>query len=84
MRKDFVLTRVVSRDIITDIFQGLRNMFGMRLRGYEVRIKETTEKMLEEMRLKYHVKWYRISINPLTNGSIMINIYGVHEVDDDE
>jgi len=76
MKKDFIITRVVSRDVLTDMFQGLRNFFGMRLRGYEKRIKDTTESMLEEMRLRYVVKWYRISINPLTSGSIMISIYG--------
>ena len=79
MKKDFVLTRVVSRDVLTDMFQGLRNFFGLRLRGYEKRIKETTEEILEEMRLKYIVEWYRISINPLVKGSIMITIYGYGE-----
>lgn len=78
-KKDFTLTRVVSRDLLTDAFQGLRNMFGMRLRGYEKRIRETLEAMLEEMRLTYKVEWYHISINPLTSGSVMVTIYGEGE-----
>lgn len=75
--KDFILTRVVTRDLLTDSFQGFRNLFGLRLRGYEKRIKETVTKMQDEMRLRYDVQWYRISINPLTSGAIMINVYGV-------
>ena len=78
--KDFVLTRVVTRDIIRDSFAGLRNLFGLRLRTYETMINKNTEALLEEMRLKYNdIKWYRISINPLTNGSAMITVYGVGE-----
>lgn len=76
---DFSITRVVSRDVLTDMFQGLRNFFGMRLRGYEKRINDTMLAIQEEMRLKYNPKWYRKSINPLVSGSIMITIYGEGE-----
>ena len=75
--KDFVLTRVVTRDIIRDSFAGIRNLFGLRLRTYETMIKKHTEELLEEMRLRYpKIKWYRISVNPLQAGSAMIVIYG--------
>ena len=72
----FAITRVVTRDIITDAFQGIRNFFGLRLRGYESVITKHTNELLVEANLKYHVKWFRLSINPLTNGSCMITIYG--------
>ncbi len=74
--KDFALTRVVTRDIVTDAFQSIRNLFGMRLRGYEERIQKTIDLLLEEMRLKYKVSWYRLEVNPLTKGSIVIVLYG--------
>jgi len=77
--KDFVMTRVVTRDVFRDWFEGLRNLFGLRLRTYEKIIKTSTEEMLKEMRLRYHVVWYRVNVNPLTNGSAMIVIYGVHK-----
>lgn len=76
MNKDFIITRVVTRDIIRDAFNGIRNTFGLRLRNFEFVIQKSTTEMLEEMRLRYKVKWYRISINPLINGSCMINVYG--------
>lgn len=76
MVKDFIITRVVTRDVIRDSFNSIRNMFGLRLRNFETTIQKHTNEMLTEMRLKYEVKWYRISINPLVNGSVMINVYG--------
>ena len=79
--EDFVLTRVVTRDILRDWFASLRNFFGLRLRTYESMIQKHTNELLYEMRLKYkYIKWYRISINPLTNGSAMITVYGVSNV----
>ena len=81
MEKDFIITRVITKDIVRDSFNGIRNMFGLRLRNFESAIQRHTNEMLEEMRLKYIVKWYRISVNPLVNGSVMINIYGEFEND---
>ena len=56
--KDFALTRVVTRDMFTDMFQGLRNTFGLRLRGYEKVIARTTQEMLEEMKELSKRKWW--------------------------
>jgi uncharacterized protein YbjQ (UPF0145 family) len=60
------------------MFQGVKNMFGLRLRSYEELIKISHEEMIKEMNIKYgnKVSWYRISFNPLTDKSIMINLYG--------
>jgi len=75
-KEKFNVTRVVTKDIITDSFQGLRNLFGLRLRGYEQVLKKHLKEMTAEMEIKYKVDWYRIIINPLTNGSAMIIFYG--------
>ena len=40
MIKQFSVVRVATRNIIIDSFQGIRNTFGLRLRGYEKMIKE--------------------------------------------
>lgn len=73
----FAITRVYTKDIITDAFQGIRNFFGLRLRGYEIMINKGTKLLIDEMNLKYSdIKWFRLSINPLTKGSVMITIYG--------
>lgn len=81
MTKDFIFNRVVTRDILRDWFAGIRNFFGLRLRTYETMLNKAIAEMLEEMRLTHKkILWYRINVNPLTNGSAMITIYG--ECDD--
>ena len=75
--KKFSLSRVATKDIITDSFQGLRNLFGMRLRGYEHMLKKNIDETIAEMELTYKdIIWWRLSVNPLTNGSCMITLYG--------
>jgi len=74
--ESFSLTRVATKNIIIDSFQGLRNLLGLRLRGYESMITKHTNQILYELELEYDIKWYRLSINPLTNGSVMITAYG--------
>ena len=76
MKQKFQLTRVVTRDLVTDSFQGIRNLLGLRLRSYEEMINRHTKELIEEAELKYVVDWFRLSINPLTKGSCMITIFG--------
>jgi len=75
--KQFTITRVVTKNIVTDSFQGIRNLFGLRLRGYEGMINSATKSVIDEMNFRYpKVKWWRLSINPLAKGSVMVTIYG--------
>lgn len=74
--ESFSLTRVTTKNIVIDSFQGIRNMLGLRLRGYESMINKHTNEIIKEANLIYNIKWFRLSINPLTNGSCMITIYG--------
>ena len=74
--ESFSITRVSTKNIIIDSFQWLRNFLGFRLRGYESMINKHTNEVVYEAQLQYDIKWYRLSINPLTNGSVMITVYG--------
>ena len=76
MIKRFNITRVVTKDIITDSFQGIRNLFGLRLRGYESMLNKHINELIVEAELKYKINWYRLSINPILKGSVMITVYG--------
>jgi len=76
MQENFKLVRVVTKDIVTDAFQGVRNLFGLRLRGYERMLNKGIEEMMVEMELKYKVEWFRLVVNPLGNNSAMIVLYG--------
>jgi len=75
----FNITRVVTKNIVTDSFQGLRNLFGLRLRGYEKMLNQNISEITKIAESQYKINWYRLSINPLTNGSAMIIIYGEGE-----
>lgn len=76
---NFRIIRVVTRDVVTDFFQGIRNFFGLRLRGYESVLDKSIKEMMEEMDLKYNPKWFRMIVNPLTNNSAIIILYGMGE-----
>jgi len=81
--KTFSFSRVVTRNFVTDMFQGIRNTFGLRLRGYEQIINKTTEEMLEEMKEKYSsIKWFRINTNPFDNDACLVTVYGVYSEDE--
>jgi hypothetical protein len=82
MMKRFSITRVYTKNIVTDSFQGIRNIFGLRLRGYERMINKGTDELLKEAESLYNIKWFRLSINPLVKGSAMITIYGEGEKHD--
>jgi hypothetical protein len=64
---------------ITRTFQGIRNFFGFRLRGYEKVIKRGIEAVTKEAHDQYKIKWWRLSVNPLAKGAAMITIYGEYD-----
>lgn len=74
--ENFRIVRVVTRDVVTDFFQGIRNFFGFRLRGYEKVLDRSIGEMFEEMDLKYEVEWHRLIVNDLSKNSAMIILYG--------
>lgn len=77
MVKKFSLTRVYTKNIVVDSFQGIRNLFGLRLRGYERMINQATDEVINLAEKEYgEMKWYRLTINPIAKGAVMITIYG--------
>ena len=77
---NFSYTRVVTKHFVSDWVQGWRNVFGGRLKAYEKKIDEAIQDVTDEMNgVHKKVKWYRLSINPLTDASIMVTIYGESE-----
>lgn len=66
-------SKVVTRNIITDWVQGIRNMLGLELKSYTNIINQTVKELQENCNVK--LKWYRIDIEEL-HGGILISLYG--------
>lgn len=66
--------KVVSRNVITDWVQGIRNLLGLELKAY-TNIIDTTVRELQS-KINVPLKWFRIDIEQMTKGSFLISIYG--------
>jgi len=75
--KPITITKVVSRDFITDFIAKFQNMIGANLTGYEKMVKKGTNQIQEELnKNNISLKWYRYEITQLTNGAVSITLYG--------
>lgn len=75
--KRVIITKVVSKNFITDFLATFQNMIGKNLTPYEKMVNrgvEDIEKELEEKRIR--LRWYRYQITQLTNGAVVIMLYG--------
>ncbi len=70
-------SKVVSRNIITDWVQHIRNVFGLELKAYTNTINDTVKEL--QNRIKVKLKWYRIDIEEFGHGGFLISIYGEKE-----
>jgi len=70
-------SKVVSRNIITDWVQRIRNMLGLELKAYTNTVNETVKELVNKVDTK--LKWYRIDIEEFGRGGFLISIYGEKE-----
>lgn len=77
--KEFSVVRVVTRDFVRDWFQGIRSLFGMRMKSYEDRVKENVDEIMKEVKLKGEIEWHRMNIQKVGGDGILINIYGKYK-----
>jgi len=71
--------RVVSRSFITDILASIRNFMGLRINQYEKMIQKAKDEIWQELSTeKVKLKWYRYEISQLTNGAMVVMLYGEH------
>ncbi len=75
--KNFHFVKVVSRNIITDFVQGIRNFLGLELKSYTEKIDITIKELLAKA--DKPKEWYRIDIDEIGSGGIMIIVYGVYK-----
>lgn len=75
--KQITITKVVSRDFITDFIVKFQNMVGANLTGYEKMVDKGMRQIKEELDKKdIKLNWYRYEITQLTNGAVSITLYG--------
>ena len=74
----FSKTRILTKDVFSDTFAGIKSMFGIRLKGFEKKAEEYIDEMMGEILLEGNVEWHRMTVNPFLDG-IMINIYGEYK-----
>ena len=75
--KEIIKVRVMSRFFIADIFARVKNSLGMRIQQYEVMITKAKDEIWKEMEEEnIELKWFRFEIKELTNGAIVLMLYG--------
>ena len=69
--------KVVSRNFVVDLWGRVQNFFGSNLSGYEHMVNTAIQQCKDEVDSKALVlDWYRFEITQVTNGAIMVLLYG--------
>ena len=69
--------RVVTRNFIADFIASIKNVFGGRISQYENMVNDAQKSMWNELDDEgIKLKWWRIEISQLTNGALVIMLYG--------
>ncbi len=77
MAKNITKVRVMTRNFIVDIIGSVKNFLGMRINQYEELITKGQKEIWDELKKeKIHLKWHRYEISQLTNGAMIIMLYG--------
>jgi uncharacterized protein YbjQ (UPF0145 family) len=71
------ITKVVSKNFVLDFWATIQNLVGRNLTTYEKMNREGIKQIEAEIKeKKIKLKWYRYEITQLTNGALMIMLYG--------
>ncbi len=77
MEKNFHFVKVVSRNVITDFVQGIRNFLGLELKSYTEKIDVTIQELIG--RANKPKKWYKIDVEEIAHGGIIVLVYGEYK-----
>lgn len=77
MEKHITKVRVMTRSFVVDIIASIKNFLGMRISQYEELITKGQQEIWDELKKeKIQLKWHRYEISQLTNGAMVIMLYG--------
>ena len=75
--KQITKVRVVTKWFVADIIARIKNAFGMRINQYEDMIIKAQAEIWQEIKEeKLSLKWFRYEISQLTNGAMVVMLYG--------
>jgi len=75
----FFENRIVTKGVIGDITEGIRNRFGLRQRGYEEMVMDAADELIDDVHEEYEVEWFRVDVNRFGAGAVSVNVYGQGE-----
>ena len=71
------VTRIYTKNFMTDFFQGLKNIIGGRLKAYENMVDDCMKETWGEFKKKYpKASNLRTDIEHVTTGAILVTITG--------
>ena len=75
--KQITITKVVSRNFVLDFWSSVQNLIGENLTSYEKMADKAIEQIKQEIKEKnVELIWFRYETTQLTNGSLMVLLYG--------
>ena len=75
--KQITITKVVSRNFVLDFWSSVQNLIGENLTSYEKMADKAIEQIKQELKEKnIELIWFRYETTQLTNGALMILLYG--------
>ncbi len=78
MEKIVWITRVISRNFVSDFIAEAKNILGGKLKTYEKMLDNSLKEVTKEFYKKYpEAKQLRIEFTEFTNGSLAIIVHGV-------
>jgi len=78
MEKIVWVTKVISRNFVSDFIAHIKNIMGGRLKTYEKMLDNSLKESVDEFYNKYPTaKQVRIEFTEFTNGSLAIIVHGV-------
>ena len=71
------ITKVVTRDFLSDWWASIQNMFGSNLKVYEKMLDKAFKQIEDELVTReIDLEWFRYEITQLTNGAVVVSLYG--------
>jgi len=71
------ITKVVTKNFLVDFVSRFQNLVGLNLTYYEKMVDKGIKEIEDDLReQKINLKWYRYQISQLTNGALVIVLYG--------